>query len=365
MTCLSLPPTRGRTTGFDFRECESLAVAGYEVTLIAVEGAVDMPEAAAAVIRIPKRGRLGRALLSPPRAIREALRVRPHLVHLHDPELVWAIPLLRALGKKVIYDAHEDLPVQIQSKAYLNAVTRPLAVWLARLIVAVAASSDHVIAATETIALRFPGAKVTVVHNYPPLRGVEDAPTPIAERPPTAVYIGALGWGRGLRTMIMACASPVFPDDWRTRVVGAMSDRLRFEVATIAGSDRVDFTGAVAPDDARDELLNARVGYVLFQRMAAHLDSLPTKMFEYLAAAVPVVASDFPLWREMIGDVECGILVDPADPEDVAAAIRRYADEPDLLKRHSANARRLAVERYNWTTESAALISAYVRVLGG
>jgi glycosyltransferase involved in cell wall biosynthesis len=346
-----------------FRECESLAHAGYDVTLIAVESAIDSREAAAAVVRLPRRGRVRRVLLGSPRAILEALRVRPRVVHLHDPELVWAIPLLRVLGKKVIYDAHEDLPAQVLGKPYLNRATRPVAVWLARGIVGLASSSHHVIAATDAVARRYPQEKVTVVRNYPPLRAVEQEPTAITERPRTAVYVGTIAWSRGLRAMIAACASPSFPQGWRTRIVGALSNELRAAAEDLGGADCVDLVGAVAPPAARDEVLNARVGYVLLQPTPAFLESLPTKMFEYFAAGVPVIASDFPFWRSLIGDEECGVFVDPSDPDAIADAIARYDRDPDLLARHSSNARRLALERYNWTTEAASLLDAYVRVL--
>ena len=126
----------------------------------------------------------------------------------------------------------------------------------------------------------------------------------------------------------------------------------------------MDFRGQLPPDDARRLLLEAQVGLVLLSDTAAHRDALPTKMFEYFAAGTPVIASDFPLWRSIIQEHSCGLLVDPTSSSQVAAAIRRYSEEPGLLDRHSRNARRLAREELNWSSEAKALVAAYQRLSG-
>jgi glycosyltransferase involved in cell wall biosynthesis len=84
-------------------------------------------------------------------------------------------------------------------------------------------------------------------------------------------------------------------------------------------------------------------------------------MFEYFAAGVPVIASDFPLWRTIVAEHECGLLVDPSSPVEVAAALAEYARKPEMLSTHSRNARRLAVEQLNWQAEGKRLVNTYDR----
>jgi glycosyltransferase involved in cell wall biosynthesis len=347
-----------------YRECATLVEHGYRVTLVAVDTPVPGPKTAVRVIACPPVPRLRRMAFGSVRAVRTALKTNASIYHLHDPELVWAVPYLRLRGKKVVWDAHEDLPLDVQSKAYLRPVGRRVAQVAARAILRVAALANQVVAATEPIAARFPPAKTTVVHNYPPLRLAEDSASPVTARPQAAVYVGLMAQRRGAFVMADAARSPLFPASWVLRAAGPMiSPGFEAELAARPGWADVDYLGVVPPEEARDLMLNARVGLLLLQDTPAHRGgALPTKLFEYFAAGLPVIASDFEHWRPIIRDHDCGLLVDPSSPSEVAAAIARYASDDQLALRHSANARRLAVEQLNWTAEGQALLGVYARL---
>ncbi len=348
-----------------YRECNTLAAAGYDVTLVAVESPVSGPQTDVKVVTIPRRKRFARIILSSFAAARIAFRAKAKVVHMHDPELIPYIPFLRLAGRFVIYDAHEDLPVQILNKSYLGRPSAMILSLFSRALVRVAHMSNLVVCATETIATRFPAAKVVLVRNYPPLREAEMGAGTVddAARDARIVYVGGLGEGRGAGVMVDAMAEPRMPTGWRLHMAGAASPSALERLQKRGGWSEVDFEGLVAPEVARDIILSARVGFVLFGDSAAHRNALPTKMFEYFAAGVPVIASDFPLWRSIVETNECGILVPPASPSAVAEAVRAYADDPELLKHHSRNARNLAVERLNWAPEGRALVEAYNELL--
>lgn len=346
-----------------YRECASLAALGYDVTLVAVESRVDGTSSAVDVVVLPRLPRLRRVVLGSFRAVRRALRTKAEIYHLHDPELVWAVPILRLMRKRVIFDSHEDLPMQVLSKQYVKPVARPFMKAAAHVVVAIARRSNHIIAATETIAARFPADRTSIVHNYPPLREAElDAPL-LSERPKSIAYIGGIGEVRGAVQMIDALGSSAFPHEWGLDLAGTMSGPLTERLERSPGWNKVRFHGQIRPEEARDLLLRTRVGLVLFQDTQAHRDSLPTKMFEYFAAGIPVIASDFPLWRSIVEEHECGLLVDQADPDSIAAAIARYNEDQDLLLRHAQNARRVAVNILNWSSEVPVLAAAYKRAL--
>ncbi|GAT72196.1 glycosyl transferase family 1 [Microbacterium sp. HM58-2] len=345
-----------------YRECETLAAAGLDVTLIAVEASVAGPVSGVRVIRIPQRTRLSRWLFSSPQAVWLAIRSRARVVHLHDPELAWSIPLLRGLGRRVVFDAHEDLPVDVLNKPYIPGWAQPALALFASFVVWLGSRANRVVAATESIAERFPDEKTVVVHNYPPL--VERDEDLRGPRENAAVYIGAMSAIRGTRELLAAVDAESFPQGWHLVLAGTATPEVSEIVQCSADSPRVQRHRQLPPDEARALLLRARVGIVPFQRTPAHQESLPTKMFEYFAAGLPVIASDFPLWRRIVSDHECGILVDSSEPAAIARAVGRYAEDPELWRSHSRNARSLAVEELNWAPEGRKLVELYRDLAG-
>lgn len=342
------------------REAASLARHGYDVHLVAIEDESVLPPTGVTVQQVARRGRLARMTLGTVVAFGLALRTRAHIVHLHDPELVWTVLPLRALGRTVIFDAHEDLPNQILVKDYLAPRARRLLSRLARIYVWLASRSNHIVAATDAIAVRFPTHKVSVVKNYPVLRQADQDIPVLADREPRAVYTGAMTTERGALVMVESFAVDLMPSGWRLSLAGSISPaELVTRMQESPGWNSVDYVGVVSPIEARDMLHRCRIGLVLSQRNVSYLESLPTKMFEFFAAGMPVIASDFPLWRAMLEEHDCGVLVDEASPEEVARAIRRYADHPALMERHGRNAAKAARDAYSWQSEEATLLRIY------
>jgi glycosyltransferase involved in cell wall biosynthesis len=88
-------------------------------------------------------------------------------------------------------------------------------------------------------------------------------------------------------------------------------------------------------------------------------------MFEYMSAGVPIVASDFPMWREIVSEADCGILVDPLDPKAIANAIAWLLIHPDDATRMGRNGLTAVRQKYNWTSQAEKLKDLYARLLAG
>lgn len=99
-------------------------------------------------------------------------------------------------------------------------------------------------------------------------------------------------------------------------------------------------------------VLSAAFSLVQFHPLPNHLDSLPTKMFEYMSSGIPVIASDFPLWRTIIEGNQCGLCVDPLDPKAIAAAIDYLVKNPDVARSMGENGRRAVLTKYNWSVQA-------------
>ena len=88
----------------------------------------------------------------------------------------------------------------------------------------------------------------------------------------------------------------------------------------------------------------------------------PIKMYEFMAAGLPVVASDFPLWRKIIEGNLCGISVDPKSPEAVRNACVELLENPEKAHKLGRNGQKAVDEKYNWANEERKLIELYAQL---
>jgi glycosyltransferase involved in cell wall biosynthesis len=116
-------------------------------------------------------------------------------------------------------------------------------------------------------------------------------------------------------------------------------------------------------DAALVEMAGADAGIVCFLPEPNNVNAGPTKLFEYMACGLPVVASNFPMWREVIEDNDCGLCVDPNDPMAIARALEYLADHPERREEMGRNGRQAVERQYNWQVEADRLLEAYARLI--
>jgi glycosyltransferase involved in cell wall biosynthesis len=288
--------------------------------------------------------------------LRKALELGVDVCHLHDPELLTIALPLKKRGVAVIYDAHEDGPRQILGKHYLPpSVRRTIAFWVERYEGFVAKRIDGVIAATPTIRQRYAAIQPNSqdVNNYPLLDEFADA-DPTALKRNEVCYVGGIAGIRGIREMVRAletCRSNAV-----LNLIGGFSEpATELEVKGYPGWERVRHQGVVGRAGVAAALSISVAGLVTLHPTPNYLDSLPIKMFEYMAAGIPVVASNFPLWRSIIEAHACGLCVDPMDVSQIAEAIDWLIDNPEKAVRMGANGRRAVLDVFNWSREQEKL----------
>lgn len=349
------------------KECRSLANAGYSVNLVVADGLGGNVEGNVTITDTGKpSGRLSRMIAAAYRVFVAGLRLNADVYHLHDPELLPYALALKARGKRVIFDAHEDLAAQILTKPYLAPALRRL----------VSASSDGVerqiarrldaiVAATPAIARKFGagGVKRTIeINNFPMLGELETATDRKADAK-AVCYVGGISRIRGIVEMVQAVG--LARSGARLKLGGGFAPRsLRDEVASLPGWRNVDELGFVDRVGVRDTLGSSAAGLVTFLPAPNHLDAQPNKMFEYMSAGLPVIASDFPLWRELIEGNDCGLLVDPENPQAIADAIDTLVNDPDMARHMGTNGSRAVRETYNWAIEEKKLLDLYRELAG-
>jgi glycosyltransferase involved in cell wall biosynthesis len=346
------------------KECKSLASAGHDVGLVAVHERAEIIDGVKIVPVARAEGRLDRMLRVGWRVYRAARRERADVYHFHDPELLWVGVLLKLGGATVIYDVHEDVPKQIMGKHWIPGWARPLISRAVAIVEQVGARIvDGIVAATPSIAAKFPPHKTVVVQNFPEasFARADDAQRPFSERSDAFVYAGGLMEIQGVREMATAFA--LLPEGMTGTVAGTFYPAtLEAEIAALPGWTRVRYLHQVPRAEVVQAMRDARAGLVLNHPTVNYIDAYPTKMFEYMALGLPVVCSNFPLWTEIVRGADCGVAVDPRDPEAIAAAITALGDDPELARRLGENGRRAIAERFNWEAEVAKLEALYRQV---
>jgi glycosyltransferase involved in cell wall biosynthesis len=311
-------------------------------------------------------GRLGRMLRGPWRAFFAICKIKPAIVHFHDPELLPLALLLKVIGYKIIYDVHEDVPLQTLSKEYLPWAIRKPAAWVIRCAEWLGAKTfDAVIPATPKIAERFPVRKTFTIQNFPLVDELATSISiPNVQRSASFAYVGDIALIRGVVEMIRALELLDDIPGASLELAGTFSPpQLENTVRELRGWASVHYHGQVDRHQVAQILNKVRGGLVVLHPEPTHVESYAIKMFEYMAVGIPVIASDFPLWKCIIDDAQCGLVVDPRNPKAIAEAMRWILDHPaeaEAMGRHG----RQAVERiYNWETEAVKLLSLYKMLL--
>ncbi|MFT4667427.1 MAG: glycosyltransferase involved in cell wall biosynthesis [Granulosicoccus sp.] len=341
------------------KECRSLAKAGYRVTLLVGNGESEKIDGVDIIgIPVSFSGRMSRFLNLGKALYRAALSQNADVYHFHDPEFLPHASKLAKAGKKVVYDVHEDLPRQILGKHYLPKLVAIVLAGIAEFFEdRVAKRMSHIITATDYIRARYLklNSNTTTVKNYPILQD-DLKPNQFSEKERAVCYIGAIAKVRGIVQMVDSMQYV----EGEFHLGGKFNPPdLRNQVVLKPGWKKVNEHGFVNRTEAFSILKRSKVGFVVLEPIINYLDALPVKMFEYMAAGIPVVASDFPLWRSIIEKWDCGICVDPNDPKAIAEAVNRLLDDDGPAQQMGLNGRRGVEEECNWGNEEKFLLNVY------
>lgn len=346
-----------------YRECLSLAKR-YEVFLIA-PNVSDCVKDGVHIVGVPlPQGRV-RRIAALDRVYRKAIEVDANLYHLHDPELMDIGVRLKHAGKRVIFDSHEDIPMQLLTKEYLPRWSRPIAKHLyegmerRRL-----RHYDALVTVTPTIVDRLKAINphCVMVTNYPVYC---DTPHQWKER--SERYICFAG-GVDERYMHENIIESLRYTRARYLLAGRsfMPEYMK-RLQTMEMWSKVDYRGVLPPTQVNQLYATADVGIVLLDyspNVGYHKGTLGVlKMFEYMMAGIPVVATDFELWKEIVEGNDCGICIDPHDVHAIADAVNSLLDNPTRARQMGDNGRRAVKEHYNWASQEKILWQLYDSLL--
>jgi glycosyltransferase involved in cell wall biosynthesis len=360
------------------REARTLVDAGYSVTIVA-DAAPGLPRteqrAGATVHRIRRRGPRVPVLrfVAHRWRLEAALRrTRPEILHAHDADALQSVgPVAARLRIPFVYDSHElwlGRTSRGRSRLY-DLFNRLWYRWVEGRYVP---RASFVMVANPGVApeleRRYGIGGVAIVPNYPVEAG-EIAPRNLRDLPgaeaipanvPVVLYVGGIMPHRGVEELLDAVAG--LPDAHLVCLGagGGITSTIEGDIRRRGLTDRVHLVRPVPSEEVVPYAASATVGVTIVQPASlSYRLALPNKLFQYMAAGIPVVASDFPDVKGVVEGSGAGVVVDPTDPRAVAAAIRRFIDDPSLARSMGAAGRRAVQERFNWERSARELLRGY------
>lgn len=351
------------------KEIKSLKKAGFHITYIAPEPEDESIAKEDGIELLPiykPKSELSRFLRSF-EVLKKAINTKADIYHFHDPELLPVGVLLRLFTRKtVLFDVHEHYPNAIMSKKYLKSYMKKPVSLLYRLIERISLKFiSGIVYTTEEVGERYQKYKSVKVENYPLKSMFFNGNKNNKLNSFEVLYLGGITPIRGIEELIRAfkivhnqlpVAKLVFVGSFESLSFKEKINQLIHELNLM---DVVEFQGKVPYTEINAFLLNASVGIIPYLPVPNHLVCLPNKLFEYMAAGIPVVASDFPHYRKVVETANSGKLVNPEDPNDIAKGILALLNRQSSLEFHSARGKKSFETIYNWDNEEKKLIEFY------
>lgn len=370
MRVLLLSTTFGR---FDsrifYREAKALADAGHDVTILCSDLGKEETINRISIVSTYKKlsGRLNRFFFTIPRIKRRIKALSFDIVQISNPECLPLAKYFKKQGKKVIFDSREDYSAFITEKPWIPRFLRKLvAFFYEKYETRCLKYIDSILVVTPFIQERFAKKhqRVSTVTNYPLLSEEVDNKTE-----PSNIFN-------------MCFFGTISNDDLHANLMEAIRDipNVKYHLLS-AGNDAVNAKLAEQARQTQTEdkvILYPKVEYnmipsflqdknigVILRRYAANYGyrrgSLGViKFFQYMAAGLPILCTDFDEWKSIIAEHKCGICVDPFDVEQIRNAIRYFIDNPEETKIMGQNARKAFRTVFNWSTQEKIYIRSVI-----
>ncbi len=347
-----------------YKECLSLSKY-YKVFIIAPYHQ-DFIEQGINIVHVKQfNQRIFRFLCLPFLIFLKVLKMKPKIVHFHDPDLIPLGFLLKLLGYKVIYDAHEFYEVQITSKPYLSQFQKKIFskfyLFLERLSIRF---FNHIIYVVDNEVVQLKAntikgfkEKYRIIHNFPDthLFNQNSVNKNTESRIISLVYVGGLTKKRGIKEVITALeeinnVQLILAGQWE-------SEKYFEECKTLNAFHKVKYLGLLNHTEVPNVIESCDIGICLLYPTPNHKLALPIKIFEYFAAKKPVITNNFKLWMQYFSGA-C-LFIDIFNKEEIINTITDLIKNPEKRLELGTNGYKLVHTKYNWENEGKKLIEIY------
>lgn len=348
------------------KECKSLVKAGYDVYLLVNDDKDDEEIDGVKIISLKAKvtNRFQRIFQLKKVLIKKALEINADIYHLHDPELLLIAYTLKKNNKKVVFDSHEDYLLTITEKTWLPKLLRPIIRFIYQIYEKqIIKRIDGAIVCYHWTYDRYNKLckNVSMILNFP----IIDDTKPITDYTKKAIAFAGGIKSEWCHEEIIKTLEIL--KDVKYELAGDIQDNYEKIIMNMEGWKYVNYHGKISHQEVYNKVYkNASIGMCLLDYIAqckGHIGNLSnTKLFEYMFIGLPVIGTDFILWKEIIEKENCGVCVNPHNVEQITEAINYLLNNPDIMKEMGENGRKAVIEKYNWHIEEKKLIDFYHKV---
>jgi glycosyltransferase involved in cell wall biosynthesis len=346
-----------------FKECDAVIKNGNEIYLIVSHDKYEVINGVNIIPLSKREGRLYRVFVKQFSSFRKALNLKADIYHFHDPELIIMGLFLKICGKKVVYDVHEDVPLQILNKEWLGSIrVRKLISSTFNFIEkSIASKLDGIVTVTTDIAEKFSSSKrVLILRNLPIVSMIDDAVVKeIHHEKKVMIYAGGLTNIRGIKELIEV--ADILNGEVELWLLGKF-DNLMFEKQCrgLPGFKYTKYFGYMPMNEVYSYMKQADIGMCTLYPTKNHLTSWPVKAFEYMSCGKPIIMSNFSYWKELFK--ENALFVDPTNSQEIANLIDNIIKNPEQTIEMGNYNRKIVLEKYSWEIESKKLLLFYTDI---
>lgn len=344
------------------KECVSLSKK-YDVTLLCSDLLNDEINHNVKIksIGVDNKSRINRFFIIPGKISKEAIKIDADVYHIHDPELISLVGLLKKKGKKVVFDSHEDNVNRIDDRKWIPKTLKPIVKKMYQYKeIRNLRKADAVITVADYIFDRLSNINKNtyVITNFPILEDYE-------KQKRSKEKIICFAGGVEEKYMHHNIISALYDLDILYYIAGPYNQNYLNKLSKLDQFNKVKMLGKVSKDECNKLYLKSFAGLVL-------IDYVPninykkgsmgiTKIFEYMQYGLPVIATDLDVWKDIVPG-KCGICVNPNNIDEIHDAIKYLIDNPVEANKMGLNGMKLVKQKYNWNTQEIILFNVYKKL---
>lgn len=347
------------------KETKSLAQNGYETYLIITAEKDTIWNNVKIIALKEAKDRFERFFKIKKEAFKKAVALKSNVYHLHDPELISVgLKIKRKTNAKIIFDVHEYISDQIMNKKWIKPnivrkiVNKLYPLYERKLL---KKYDGLIVAVPDLIRYYKYQHNIAVIRNFPILKIIEKI-KPIKKNTNNKIiiYPGTLSLSRGMKIMLEVMLK--LPDDYELWLFGTWHNYTEFEYCKeLPGWKKTKYFGKKHPEDVYSFMKSADLGIQLLQPLNQYQkEDYPVKVFEFIAAGLPVLMSDFPHKKELFGkSVE---YVDPQKPKEIANKIEKLISNPKVKDKLIEKGNKF-IKDFSWEKEEDTLLEFYNSII--